>query len=339
MAVNYSKRLQNVQNRKFDRGLNESLTSQSFAKRDLPENMKYLLEAMRPIGKKYNDRTIAAAEAVQNHLENGYNLHFLRTYRRQGSVETNTNIEAHSDIDLLTIIGRYHFLAPGIPNNDPYTYSEPQDDIKLLRTQSNLILSRQYDEIDNSGEKCLSIFNKHYQRKVDVVFAFWYSTPEYISLLDERRRGILIGSRHAKADYPFAHIDAVNNKGNHTFDGSKMAIRLLKTLKADADTDWDLLKSFQLTTIVHSMNNNSLLFLHSNQIQIASAISEHLSRIIDDRDFRRGIWSPNSSELPLLDEKIVPQLVMLKRDLDELIIDTSNELRNSFFIKQAMQSY
>src|SRR5688572_7355197 len=107
MAIDYKKRLQNTQLRKFDSSLNESLTSRNFSSVEVPDNVKYVLEAMRPIGKRYNGQTIEAADNVMGHLEHaerGLKLHFERAYRRQGSVETDTNIKAHSDVDLLTVI-------------------------------------------------------------------------------------------------------------------------------------------------------------------------------------------------------------------------------------------
>lgn len=64
-TLDYSKRLINLQNRKFDRELNESLISKSFSSKDLPDNIKYMVESMRPIEQKYNSKTILAAERVQ----------------------------------------------------------------------------------------------------------------------------------------------------------------------------------------------------------------------------------------------------------------------------------
>ena len=73
---------------------------------------------------------------------------------------------------------------------------------------------------------------------------------------DEYYRGIYLykfpnGPR--ELDYPFAHIHQVNSKGETTTDGSRRGIRLLKTLRADSDTELKSLKSFHLTTIVHAI--------------------------------------------------------------------------------------
>src|SRR5688572_24601199 len=114
MALNYYQRLQNLQQRKYDPQLRKSLISESFGKGLVPENIEYLLEATKPISNTYNNLTVEAATRVQTHLERGFNLHFDRAYRTQGSVRTNTNIKTYSDIDLLSIIDKYNYLGFGV---------------------------------------------------------------------------------------------------------------------------------------------------------------------------------------------------------------------------------
>jgi hypothetical protein len=339
MPINYSQRLQNVRHRKYDASLNESLTGKNFSKAGIPENIKYMLEAMRPISKKYNDRTILASDNVKMHLEKEFNLHFYRAYRRQGSVETDTNIQAHSDVDLLTIIDRYHFLALNLPNTDPYTASLPSEDIAKLRSQALKILERHYDEVDSSNSKCISIFNKNLHRKVDVVFAYWYHTEMYQNTNDEYYRGVKIGSSIADPDFPFAHIHAVNYKGNSTADGSRRAIRLLKTLRADCERELELVKSFQLTTVVHDIDNNLLNFYGGRDLDIAKAVSQKLHQIIDNPFYRRSIKSPNGCETPLTNDKIVSELSIICSDLDELIADATREIKTGLTIRNEMELY
>ena len=54
-TIDYTKRLKNIQERKFDTELNESVLSKSFSDTGLPENIKYLAESMRKIDQKYNN--------------------------------------------------------------------------------------------------------------------------------------------------------------------------------------------------------------------------------------------------------------------------------------------
>jgi len=341
-TLNYTKRLSNLRDRKFDRELNESLISKTFSASQLPDNVKYLVESMRPIDQKYNSKTIDAASRVQKHLQDGYDLHFNRAYRTQGSVRTATNIKVHSDFDLLTIIDRYHFNAPGIPNESDYTETSPDDDILELRTQSTKILKEIYDEVDDKGEKSISVFNKSLNRKVDIVFCFGYHGQKYIETKDEYYRGVYLYKFPIKTkerDFPFAHLGQVNSKGDNTSDGSRRGIRLLKTLRADCDTELKVVKSFHLTTIVHSIANLNLQYLPGNEITIAKAMSDEMKKLIDEPTYRKEVKSPNEMETPLAKDETVPEIKRLKEDLDTLIEDSAKEILSSQVIKKAILTY
>ncbi|WET03967.1 hypothetical protein P0R33_06415 [Flavobacterium sp. YJ01] len=291
------------------------------------------MESMQRLGNKYNDRTKEAASRVKNHLEQNFSLHFGRDYRNQGSVMTDTNIRVHSDFDLLTIVNRYHYPGTGVPNDNPYTESDPNIDIKDLRKQAINILESQYDIVDTSGEKSIFIFNKALNRKVDVVFCFWYNSKDYEDTKNEYYRGVYLYNFKTglkKLDFPFAHISQVNSKGDATNDGSRKAIRLLKTLRSDND---DIkLNSFVLTTVVHAIDNSKLFYQAGKEISIAKVLSIHLEKLIRDGDYRRSVKSPNGTEQPLTDE-FISGLKLLKYDLDQLIQDVEKEIYYSYFEK------
>ncbi|QQT29432.1 hypothetical protein I6I99_19065 [Sphingobacterium multivorum] len=337
MALDYKKRIENLRARRFDNELNESVVTKSFSDINIPQNVKYLMESMARLDKKYNDRTKESAQRVKNHLESGFDLHFNRAYRTQGSLTTSTNIKVHSDYDLLTIIDRYHYPGTGVPNNNPYTESDPNSDIKLLRKQSESIMEATYDEVDKSGKKNISIFNKSLHRKVDIVFCFWYNSAKFEETKDEYWRGIYLYDFTTDSkilDYPFAHIHQVNSKGDRTNDGSRKGIRLLKTLKADSDRDINL-SSFHLTTIVHSIEDSLINFSRGSELKIAKIISLQLKNLIDNSVLRKSIESPNGTETPLTDDK-VDDIRKLKMDLDELIQDVSKETYYNYFEKGIM---
>lgn len=338
--LNYQKRLQNLQNRRFDRDLNESALTKSFSTSDLPENIKYLVESMQPIDDKYNTKTVTAAVNVQKHLERGYDLHFRRAYATQGSVMTGTNIKVHSDVDLLTVIDRY-FYPQGQPTH-PYTYSDPNTDIKDLRKQSVTILKRQYDIVDDKGDKSISIVNQNLNRKVDIVPSFWYKSDKYFETNNDHYKGVYLFDfpKEIKLlDYPFATINNLNHKGNATNDGFRRGVRLLKTLRADCESELETLKSFQLTTIVYNIDTILLNYPDNSDFDIAKAISVEMEKLIVDPDYRCSLKSSNGIEKPLKKIGIVEDLKRLKIDLDQLIFDASNDMRNSTNVKRNILSY
>lgn len=336
-SLNYTRRLTNLQARKFDNELNEYQVSKSFGTKEIPENLKYLIESTRKIDSKYNAKTIEAANRVQKHLEGGLNLHFNRAYRTQGSVITSTNIKVHSDFDLLTIVDRYYYTAPGIPITSPYTASEPHDDIKELRAQTVRILKGIYDEVDETGEKCVSIYNKSLGRKVDIVFGFWYNTDKYEETKDEYYRGIKF-TPSANPDYPFAHLQNVNYKGDSTLDGSRKAIRLLKNLRADSESKIELLKGFHFTSLIHSIEDSLLKEMYASELSIAKITSFELKNLIDNTSYRKSVKSPNGTETPFFEDECVNELQIIKDDLDELIKDCSHEIGSSI-IQKALLTY
>lgn len=334
MALNYARRLQNLQNRRFDPTIQKSILSESFSKLELPEDLKYLAESMMPIGNTYNEKTITAANNVKAHLDRDLQTGLSRAYRYQGSVMTNTNIKTYSDIDLLTIIDSYYYPEVHDPNN---VYSGDADsDINQLRKDCVKILESKYDEVDSTGSKSISIYNKNLKRKVDIIICYWYQSEKYKETQDEYYKGVFLYDfdlkKRIKKDYPFAHIRQVDIKGNATNDGFRRGVRLLKNLKADSE-DRITLSSFQLTSIVFSMSDAGLQFSAGYELSIAENISSHLNKLISEPTYRFNVKSPTGIEYPLKDESVSEQLKELKKDLDQLIIDCKSDLRNNYFEK------
>jgi hypothetical protein len=339
-TLDYNRRLNNLQARRFDSALNESALTKSFSASDIPHDVKYLFESMKAIDDKYNSKTIQAAEHVRTHLERDLQLHFARAYRTQGSVITRTNIRVYSDFDLLTIINRY-FYPQGTPAV-PYTASDPDVDIQDLRDQATEIMQAHYKTVDVTGDKCISVENKHLNRKVDIVFAYWYNSDTYESTKDEYYRGIYLYNfpqKEKQKDFPFASLHNVNVKGDKTNDGSRKGIRLLKNLRADSEKELKSVKSFHLTSLVHAIDDNLLYYQTGNELKIARTVSGQLHRLIEDQTYRKSITSPNGLEKPFTSDNVVPDLVSLKADLDLLIEDASSDITKSYSLQRTILAY
>ena len=217
MIKNYTQRLDKLKKRRTDDGLiQKAYLSESFSKSEFGESVKYTLESMKPIEASYTQNTILASEKVQANLTKGFVEKSLSvTYRHQGSVETDTSIKLHSDIDLLVITEKYHSLEhPLVPAN-PYQ-GDPLSDLKELRTESYSILNSVYKQVDDSKPKAIQVFPTDPKRKVDVVVANWYDSVDYSNALrNEKLRGIHIYDKkqHTRQiDFPFLHISKVNEE-------------------------------------------------------------------------------------------------------------------------------
>ncbi|RYY91037.1 MAG: hypothetical protein EOO15_00415 [Chitinophagaceae bacterium] len=337
--LNYTRRLENLRDRRFDKELNESLLTKTFSAGTLPEDLRYLAESMQPIDQKYNQKTLTAAENVMNHLKKGLDLPFGLAYKYQGSVMTSTNIKTHSDIDLLTVINNYSYIQK-TPVPNPYE-GDPNSDIINLRTKALNLLKGIYVDVDDKGAKSITIVNKSLKRTVDIVPSFWYNSDKYYETNDEFYRGVhlfdFVKKHKLKADYPFAHIKNVQNRGNLTNDGFRKAVRLLKTLKADADSEVNI-SSFQITSLVYSMPAADVSYTPGAELTIAENVSKFITKMLDDQAFRNSIQNPNKTEYPFENSDTVPHLRSLREDLDQLIADCKSELKNANF-DRAFKNY
>jgi hypothetical protein len=115
-------------------------------------------------------------------------------------------------------------------------------DVAELRRECEAILQRRYyaAAIDTSKPKSIRMSEGSLARDADVVPAHWSDNVTYQASLLERDRGVCILDKSVPTtlmNLPFLHIDRLGTGDVPTFGGLKMAIRLLKNLKADSSRD------------------------------------------------------------------------------------------------------
>jgi hypothetical protein len=114
--------------------------------------------------------------------------------------------------------------------------------LTALRGECEAILKRRYyaATIDTSKPKAIRMSEGSLARDVDVVPAHWSDNVDFQASLAERDRGVCILDRSGPTtlmNLPFLHIDKLSEGDLPTSGGLKMAIRLLKNLKADSSRD------------------------------------------------------------------------------------------------------
>lgn len=333
MINDYSKRLEQLRRRRTDDRIEKSILSESFSKSELGESIKYALESMKEIDPDYTKNTYVASEKVSENIKKGLDkVPIDIEFRNQGSVETNTHIKLHSDIDLLVILKTFETLErPQAPSN-PYK-GDPLQDLKQLQNETFRVLDSVYDTVDNSNAKAIKVFPTNPKRMVDVVSANWYNSNEYAT--NGRRelyRGINIYNKdqHSRStDFPFLHIDKVNNKEPITSGGFKKLIRLLKTLKVDSDVEIKL-NSFEITCALYEIPNEKLNLPEVNQLQLLPVASEQLNKLITNDTYRQSLKSPNGKENAFPNDKKVIELKKLKREVDDLMADIKSDLETKY---------
>lgn len=333
MKKNYSQRLEKLKKRRLDDQLQKAILSESFSDVRINDSVKYALESMSPIDPNYTKNTYLASENIRNTLTKGLSNKGLSVeYRHQGSVETNTHIKLHSDIDILVFTEKYHNMEPPLTPLDPYQ-GDPLADLRELRQESYNVLNSIYNQVDNSKAKSIQVFPTNPKRKVDVVPANWVNTLDYQTTSNEKYRGVHLYNKdnHSREkDFPFLHISNVKAKDSIVTGGLAKLVRLLKTLKVDADYQIDL-SSFEITSIVYDMDSFTLTKPKYQELLLLNEGSKQLDKLINNKSHRENLMSPNNKEIVFgTSESKVVELKKIKLELDELIEDIIEELGKQF---------
>lgn len=249
------------------------------------EVARYVKMAMNEVDQRYTQITLEAGENVKQHLKDNQ---IGIDYRYQGSVMTRTHIRGASDIDLLTITGKFNDTdLSKVTNilNSPYplynywemdklkrwknSFSRYQGDanadLRILRLDDENILKRFYSQCDTSKPKSIKVTNLHYHRDVDVVVASWHDSVDFIRGLGEEYRGIQIYNKDTNQrigpDFPFLSISRINSRSSITGGRLKKMIRFLKNVRTDSDNNITL-TSFEINAICYDIPVNDYCNLH-----------------------------------------------------------------------------
>jgi hypothetical protein len=334
MIRNYSKKLEKLEARRKDEVLEKSYLSKSFSDNAFKyqESTRYALESMQEVDPNTRNIAMTDAQKIIDCLNIGlakYSLHV--EFRLQGSVETNTNIKFHSDIDILIFTKLFERLEFPQKPVSPYTGDTLADMIGLKSKSVETLKNSSYSNVDDSKGKAITISISKPKRKVDVVPANWFNSNDFNKTGIPYYRGVQLfdskEKKHLVDDYPFLHIQKVNEKDVRVGGSLKKLVRLLKTLKADAETEEIKLSSFEITSIIYNISEKELFVNSGKDLSLLPFASEQLRKLIDDKIYRNAMLSPNGKELVFPDDKKVDELKKLKLELDALIVDVTAELK------------
>lgn len=356
MAKDYQKLIKNIENRTNpDSILLEKAFSDELGQLGYKYALQYVKRAMQGVEPAYTEKTIAAGNKVRDQLKEklgGIDFRF------QGSVMTNTHIIGYSDIDLVAFANQfYSYDSTGMKKiiEESVTIIPPKytttqisklktviesetykgnalDDLKKLRTDSEVILVEIYKTVDITKPKSIPVDLTNPKRKVDVVSANWYHSPNYVLHNDEAYKGIQIYDKenHKKlpADYPFLSIERINSRDKDVNGRLKKMIRLLKTVKAHSGIDLKL-SSFLINAVCFAIpitdykekDYTELLIVIYNQIKkiIDNSVYRLALKSVDDREFVFRKADQTTEDTDKLDEiKIIQnELLLIIKDIGE----------------------
>lgn len=328
-------KLEKLKSRRQDLLTKSFSLNESFSRSNYNENTLYALEVMEPIDKNYTENTYKQVERVKNQLKPALKAYGIDVdFEFQGSVPTNTHIKLYSDIDLLTIHQKFFTLQ--YPLTPQFRYDgDIIADLKELRGKSFKILDTVFSacDIDNSGGKAIQISGGSLNRKIDIVACNWHNTPKYIETKDADYRGINIldnKNNTTLINYPFMHIYQINTKDLQVDGNEKRLIRLLKSIKVDADQEIKI-SSYDIASLVFRMDNSELRIPQINRLKLLNNCNFFLKRVIANFSFRNSLNVANDTRKIFCEEGAkVEDLIKLNQELESLIASITKELKYSF---------
>lgn len=263
-----SNRLDRLRERRTDRTsgsvqIKEASLRKAYWAPSAKEAREYMVEAAEAVDAPYTKKTFEECERVQKQLEAGLIQRAIPVeFEHQGSTSNNTHIRLYSDIDLLSVTGKFTFVKPPAQVTAPYQGS-PLHDLTSLRSASTEILSSAFPKatVDRSKSRCISISGGSLERRIDVVVCGWLDTAAYLNTRSLVWRGIRVLDADEPStveNFPFLHNARLQQKDVETSGNLKRLIRLTKSIRSDADNTINV-SSYDIASICYSVPASKLM--------------------------------------------------------------------------------
>lgn len=307
MDYSIEDRLKRLKSRRMDDS-NMALRMQgyveAFERRTNNQATRYALGAMQEVDGRSTQISLEEADKVENALNQRLPKHGLRpSFRLQGSVPMNTHIRGASDVDLLEIYEDSFKFATLGPNAHQYTASTNtktvEEQVLDMRATTEEELTTHFwgATIDTANAKSIQLSAGAFRRKVDVVPSYWFDSADYQRYQQASYRGVGIVDKNTKLsiyNYPFLFRYRIDQKGQETNDGAKMAIRLLKNLSADSEKDLSV-SSYDIASLVFHCPSHTIMREIARDLAILSGISAFLNALSTDRATADTLMAPDGT--------------------------------------------
>lgn len=315
----------------------KSLTQESWEKRALDQpNTRYALGAMQAVGGDYTAKSIETAMKVGAHFENAA-CNRIVDCQMQGSVPLDVHIRGISDVDLL-VLDRSFFtyergglrdLLGGYRN--PTVETSP-DVLSTLRSGAEALLNRRYwgATVDCSGGKCISLSGASLARTVDVVPAHWHDTLSYQQGNGDHHRGVTIYNKHTNItidNLPFLHIHEVSSRDATVAGSLKKAIRLVKTIKSDAQDEASAAKlpSFDIAGLLYHADADALSEGAYAELAILGEAQRFIAWCCENPALAKTLLTPDKSRHILDTSDKMVGLNAINEELTDLLVRVAEE--------------
>ena len=313
--------------------LNKSFQEEAWQRRakNLPYT-QYALGAMQPVDSEYTTISHEEAQRVANQLTN--KLSNVET-RVQGSVPLNVHIRGVSDIDLLLL--DTDFLTYYSFGSRADSYSQAPADktslsvLKSLRSRAEDVLTTTFwgANVDCSGGKCIALSGGSLRRPVDVVPSHWIDTVAYQASQAVHDREVKILNKKIPEtidNAPFLHIKRVSDRDLLYNGGLKQAIRLVKNVKNDAESDVVLkLPSFDIAALMYHANETFLRATIANELYVLMETQRFFDWCYRNKDAASSLMTPDGKRRVLDTEAKHDGVLAISSELDDLARQVARE--------------
>lgn len=326
-------RLDRVATASVNEVLTKSLMTESWEKRATSQPYtRYALGAMQAVSDRYTQISIETAERVGKQLVT--NLPMSVSFRLQGSVPLDVHIRGVSDVDLLTLDGRFLTYNPYASRANTYGSSTLTSLGVLLelRREAERVLKAAYPaaKVDCSGGKCIAMSGGSLARPVDVVPSHWEDNAAYQSSLQEHDRGVTILNKtvpETLGNLPFLHIKRVHDRDTAVLGSLKKAIRLTKNVKNDAENGNSAAKlpSFDIAALLYHADQNALRSGYTYELTILRETQRFLDWCYANKEAAKQFKTPDGSRSILDSEAKFSALLTISCEMDTLAKEVARE--------------
>jgi len=295
---------------------------------------------MQPISNDYTEKTFNQGDRVKNQLIGNLDGLYSAEYAYQGSVTSDTHIKVHSDIDLITVHGGFVSIEYGASNPSPYR-GDVVSDLRSLRRACEDILTLKFPEVevDATGGKAIALSGGSLEREIDVVIANWWETQDYAQTKSKTYRGVHVLDNDAGTrikNMPFLHNARIHEKDQRTNTGLRKAIRLLKTLKYDAEPMLAI-SSYDVAALAYAVPQADLTVASGQYFQLAINLNDFLKKCINDSALRDSLYVPNGTRIIFGNKGTsLASLKALQSELDNLLGSINQEKSASHVLLNEM---
>jgi hypothetical protein len=349
VATDYSNRIDRVNARRNNTTVARLSESASFAEdsalfdsvtkgyrsKTRSRSFQYSLVSMQEVDAQYTAVSYREAERVAKQIDSG----LLRRGKAvmvelQGSLPLNVHLRRVSDVDMLVWpLSFFIFDSFGMAASS-YTVSTNNavSEITSLRSECQSVIRSAFPaaKVDNSGAKCITVSEGSLLREIDVVPSVLYKTMTYQRTNNDEDRGIQIYDKNSYeviTNYPFKVRALINSKEGRTGGGCKKAIRLLKNMREDSDTQIAL-SSFNIMSLVYAMQDTDLMHSSYYEGKIVASLQNWFFNIANDETYLRGINTVDGSRKIVQSEADVTAISQMSGELNVLVLRIAQELQS-----------